>query len=126
MKLTRRDGVETLLAATAVAVALAVTRDWGWPMLGSPRSGIVVLAVVGQTMCTSAGWSRARWSDPFILIVSGLGVVTLALIVTGLIVGTEAFVVALAIALGAMWVVATVHHAMAGGPNLRPAVGSRL
>lgn len=124
MKLTWRDGVETVLGAAAVAVALAVTQGWGWPVLGSPRAGVVALAVLGQGMCSFAGWTRSRWSDPFIVIGSILGVAVLALIVAGLIAGTKAFVLALAVTLGVMWFVATFHHAIQGPASARPALGT--
>lgn len=124
MKLTWRDGVETVVGAAVIAVAFAVTQGWGWPLMGSPRAGIVVLAVLGQGMCTFAGWSGSRWSDPFIVIGSVLGVTVLALIVAGLIAGTKAFVVALAVTLAVMWVVATLHHAIQGPAKTRPAIGT--
>jgi hypothetical protein len=119
MRLTWRDGMTTFLAGLTVVIALAVTQDWGWPLLGSYRWGVGVLAVVGLT--AGCGYRTATWSvgDPFIWMGSALGVVALGLIVAGLIVGTQVLFVALAVDLVALWIVATIHHAV--GPVPVPA-----
>lgn len=113
MRLTWRDGIETMLIAAVVLVTLAVTQAWGWPLLGTPRAGVVAVGVLGIAMCSVAG-SRAASKDPFIVTTTVLAVVTLGLIVAGLIAGTETLLVALAITLVVMWVLTTLRHAIEG------------
>ena len=120
MGLTAKDAWTTLLAALTALVLLAVTQSWGWPLLGSYRLGIAVLAVLG--LAAGCGYAARTWSlrDPFVGAGSALGVAALVLIVGGLIVGTEAWLVALAVDLLALWTVATLHHALASLSGPRP------
>jgi len=37
-RLTWRDGATTVLAGVTLVAVLAVTREWGWPLLGSARA----------------------------------------------------------------------------------------
>jgi hypothetical protein len=114
MQLTRRDGAATILAAFVVAVLLAVTQAWSWPLLGGYRSGVVVLAILGLAMCPVGirATGAAEFKQPLMIIGSVLGVVALGLVMLGLIFATQALFVALAIALLALWLVTTVDHAM--------------
>ena len=52
MKLTYRDAITTALATLVVAITLAVTQGWAWPMLGSPRAGIIAVGILGVAMCS--------------------------------------------------------------------------
>ncbi|SRR6266700_3210467 len=117
MRLTLRDGFATILAGLTVLVALAVTGNWGWPLLGSYRWGVGVLAVIG--LLAGCGYAAASWSfrDPFIVTGSVLGVAALCLIVAGLIAGTQVLFVALALDLIALWAVATIRHVFEGVPQ---------
>src|SRR5438105_6848725 len=118
MRLTWRDGITTILAGFTVVIALAVTQGWGWPLLGSYRWGVGMLAVVG--LAADCGYSAGgTWSfrDPFIVVASVLGVAAFGLIVAGLIAGTEALFIALAVDLVALWIVATVRHLVEAVPN---------
>ena len=130
MKLTWRDGAETALAGLVVVIALAVTDDWGWPLLGSARAGVVALAIVGQTMCVVArtpsvveAWLASPRKDPGIAIAAVLGALALGLVIAGLIVGTDAVLLALAFTLVTLWAVTTSIHAVEG-PSPHPAAGA--
>jgi hypothetical protein len=119
MRLTWRDGVTTLLAGLVAAIALAVTQGWDWPLLGSERTGVAAIGVVGYTMCvfgTRASVTKASdlVGGPSMIAASALGAVALALIVAGLIAGSETIVVALAVAVLGSWLVATARHAVEG------------
>ena len=88
MRLTRRDGVATVMAGLVAAVALAVTRSWDWPMLGSYRAGVAALGVIGWSMCI-VGSSRTTFSfkGPFVVFASALGGLALLLVIVGLVTG---------------------------------------
>lgn len=117
MGLTWRDGAATMLAALVVAVLLALTQGWSWPLLGDYRAGVVALAAIGFVMC-SVGL-RANGVDdfkqPLMIVASVLGVGTLGLIVLGVIFATEAIFIGLGIMLLALWVLTTVDHALPAG-----------
>jgi hypothetical protein len=130
MGLTWRDGAETALAGLVVAIALAVTDEWGWPLLGGARAGVVALAIVGNVMCLVAqtpsvveAWIASPRKDPAIAIASALGALALGLVIAGLIVGTESVLLALAFTLVTLWAVTTVIHAVEG-PSIHPAAGA--
>jgi hypothetical protein len=114
MRLTWRDGVETVLAGLAVAVVFAVTQGWNWPLLGSVGAGVVVLGAIGWTMCILGGSTTSvpSMKDPFTIVMSVLGSGALVLLVVGLITKSEAILVALAVVTVVMWLVSTTAHAL--------------
>jgi hypothetical protein len=128
MRLTWRDGVAALFAVVVGLITLAVTQDWGWPLLGSNRAGIIALALVGVPMCLIGGY--AFWDspafhhphlilkDPFLTAAAALGVVAVTVLVVGLITGTQAPVVALAAVMGLLWILTTTHHAVEQRPGI--------
>jgi hypothetical protein len=122
MRLTLRDGVTTILMGLVAAVVLAVTQSWGWPLLGSYRSGVGVLGVVGITMCSIGGSSleASSFRSPLVRLASVLGGVAAVLIVGGLIAGTETLFLALAGDIGVLWAVATLRHALEGQAGMAP------
>jgi hypothetical protein len=114
MRLTWRDGVATILVACIGAVTFAVTERWDWPLLGSNRAGIGVLATIGWGMCMVGGSrTTSSFKGPAGVLASVLGVVALVLIVLGLITGSETVLLALATDIGVLWLVATTRHATA-------------
>jgi membrane-bound ClpP family serine protease len=121
MRLTWRDGVTTILAGVTVAIAIAVTQGWSWPLLGSVAAGVGVLGVVGWAMCILGGSTKSAPSmkDPFTVVMSVLGSIALILIVVGLITGSEGVFVALAVVTVVMWFVSTTSHALTLKPSLR-------
>jgi hypothetical protein len=121
MRFTSKDVVGTLLAATAVLVALALTNGWGWPLLGDYRAGTIALAVIGFAMCGAASdYTAASWSHPLVVLASILGVAALGLVVAGLVWATAALFVWLAVVIVALWFVSTVRH-LTTSPDYRPA-----
>ncbi|MDH5223938.1 MAG: hypothetical protein OEW66_10490 [Actinomycetota bacterium] len=117
MRVTFRDGVTTILAGVVVAIALAVTEGWGWPMLGSTRAGIIALGLVGIAMCSigtraeDMATGRKLLEHPGMIVGSVLGAVALGVLIVGIFVDTEAMLVALAVVLLLLWFVATTRHA---------------
>jgi hypothetical protein len=119
MQLTWRDGAGTVLAALVVAVLLAVTQAWSWPLLGDYRAGVIALTVLGFLGCSvglrvTEGSAAESFKRPFMVIGSMLGAAALVLVIAGLIWATEALFVALAIVLLALWLVTTIDHATVG------------
>ena len=102
MKVTYRDAITTVLAALVVAVTLAVTEGWAWPMLGSTRAGIVGVGILGVAMCSIGTRSEDMATrdvfvhHPGMIVGSALGTVALVLLIAGLIAGTEALLIVLA------------------------------
>jgi hypothetical protein len=117
MKLTWKDGLTTALGGLIVAMGLAVTRAWGWPMLGSYRTGIIVLAVVGVVACAVGGMGfegaapsfTGRFAALSRLLHVGVGVV----VVVGLVAPSRGAVIALVAIIAVQWAVATLRHAFA-------------
>lgn len=120
MRLTWRDGATSILAVLVALVALAGTQGWGWPLLGSDRSEIAVLGVLGYGMCHAAGTPNAFLSmkGGYRTLMSVLGAAALLIVIVGLIWPSETWVVLLAADLLLLWVVATVRH------GVRPAVST--
>lgn len=121
MKLTWRDGVATVLAVGAVAVALAVTQGWNWTFLGSTKAGVAAVGVIGYMMCRlGMHWitdAKDMVRGPALIAASVLGATALVLIVAGMIVGTEALLVALTVDIVALWFITTWRHAAVGVPE---------
>lgn len=119
MRLTWRDVETTLLAVLVVGVTLALTQGWSLPLLGSYRAGVIALTIIGMAMCAAGGVSTETpsFTQPFVAIVSVVGVAAVGLIILGLTTSTQAPLVALALVLLAMWFVTTVHHALPGTPG---------
>jgi hypothetical protein len=110
MNLTKKDAAATALAFASIAMYLGI-RDGNWPLLGSPRAGIVGLWLVGQAMCATGTWT-AGFRDPFTLVAILLGAIALGTIVVGLFVGSMTVVTVLFIEILALYVVSTIHHLM--------------
>lgn len=128
MYLTWRDAVATAFMALVAVVTVAVAQSWGWPLLGSYRMGVVALFVLAQPICRTGGaqfWTseairhpRVVLGDPFILVTMLLGVAATILVVVGVVLGTRVPFVALAVVMGAMWVLTTVRHMVEAAPRL--------
>jgi len=97
MHLTWRDGVTALFAVVVGVSTLAVTQDWGWPLLGSYRAGIIALALVGVPTCLIGRvcvLGQPRLPPPRLILkdllltaAAALGLVAVAMLVVGLITG---------------------------------------
>lgn len=135
MHLTWRDGVATVLAVLGGAVALAVLNGWDWALLGSYRAGIAVLGVIGLAMCGIGGyrfWNIAAAQpgsiakDGFFGLGTILGLATMVVLVVGLVTGTRAPFVWMVVLMAALWVLATVRHAVEQLTRGAHAIGARV
>ena len=116
MRLTWRDPVSTLVLLAGLSMAVSAWQDWGWPLLGGIRAGIIALAAAGLVSCVVGGTlDRFYFSDPFGLITFVISMTALAIaIVGGLIVGTQEFLLALMLVTVVLWALATLRHAVEG------------
>jgi hypothetical protein len=125
MGLTWRDGVGTLLIAGAVAVTLAVTNAWGWPLLGDARAGVIAVTVLSFASCSLvariAPWTEG--TNAFLVLTVILGIAALGLVIGGLVLNSMPELVYLTVVVVAMWLVTTVHHLVEITPARgRPAI----
>jgi hypothetical protein len=122
MKLTWKDGAATILVGAAAAATLAVTKGWDWPLLGSYRWGVVMLAVVGVITCAVAGGAGegiatkepATFEGPLGALARLLHLAVPAILLIGLIAPSAGVVLAMGADVLALWVVGTIHHAVQG------------
>jgi hypothetical protein len=127
MRLTWRDAVATALGLLGAVVVLAVLQGWGWPLLGSYRAGVMALAAIGVPMCLIGAYPfwdsvafrqpRLILRDPFLTVAAMLGFAAATTLVIGLVTGTELLFVSLAVVMGALWLVATLRHAVEAVPR---------
>ena len=107
MTFTWKDGLATILAAAAVALAWAASQGWqSW--LTTPRIGILVLGLAGVVICAqNAPTPEAPiWTG----LLSTLGVMTLVLAITGLVLGAAWLLYAVASGIVALWLLTTIKH----------------
>lgn len=124
MGLTLRDGVGTLLMAGAVAVTLAVTNGWAWPLLSDARAGVIGVTILSFASCQLVAriGPETRWPNPFLALTSILGIAALGLVIGGLFLNSMQVLVYLTSVVVAMWLVSTIHHLVEIGPAGRPAI----
>jgi hypothetical protein len=124
MGLIWRDGIGALLTAGAVAATLAVTNGWGWPLLGDARAGVIGVLILGFASCQLVAriGPETRWTSPFIVLTTILGIAALGLLIAGLVLNNMTVLVYLTATVVAMWLVTTVHHMVEVGPAGRPAI----
>jgi hypothetical protein len=100
-----------------IAVALAVTRSWGWPLLGSYRAGVAALGVIGWSMCILGGpRTTTSFKGPFVVLASALGGLALVLVIVGSVTGTQGPFILLAVDIEVLWATTTLHHAVSARP----------
>lgn len=128
MRLSWRDATATLFVVGATAVTLSVVNGWDWPMIGDARAGAIGVLVLGFAASVTGGgpqWfvaalrrevsTQGMWLSIF---ASAMGFVTFALLVVDLFVSSIPLLVWTTVALLAIWVVATVHHAIEARPHI--------
>jgi hypothetical protein len=131
MGLTFRDAITSALAAAVVAVTYAVTQELAWPMLATPRAGILVLGALGITMCVAGTRTEDMATGeelkrhPGMIVGAALGGLALVIWIVGMFTGTETALMALAVVLIALWATATIRHALAP-THERPATHGTL
>ncbi len=116
MRLTRKDGLATILVVAGLALALSVMQGWDWPLMNGVRAGIIALGVTGFGACLlGSSLERFYFTDPFGLFAFATAMAVMAIsIVGGLIAGTQEFLLALMLATAMLWVIGTVRHAVEG------------
>lgn len=127
MRLSWRDAAATLLVVAAASVTLSVVNGWDWPLIGDARAGAVAVLLLGFVASVTGGgpqWfvaalrrevsTQGMWLSIF---ASATGLVTFLLLVVNLFVNSITLLVWTAVALVALWVVATIHHAIEARPR---------
>jgi FtsH-binding integral membrane protein len=109
--LTRRDVVGTMVAALTVLIYAANLQDWGY--LGSNRWAAVTMLAIGFIGCPLA----ARLEDENLLsapivLLGVLGAVALVLGIIAIVTAAQWALLALTIVVVALWVGATLRHAL--------------
>lgn len=127
MRLTWRDGVATALGLLGAVVVVAVLQGWDWLLLDTYPAGVVGLAAIGVPMCLIGAypfWDSVAFGHPRLIlrdllrtIAAMLGFAASTALVIGLVIGTELPFVSLAVLMGALWLVATVRHAVEPVPR---------
>jgi hypothetical protein len=124
MRLTWRDGVDSVLAAVVVVAVVGILEGRRWPLLGTARSSALAMFAVGFLMCqvgmrgTPIAHARDLVRDPFMIAATTAGVVALCVAVLGLLAPARWVAVVLGATLLATWALATAHHAL-GEPAAR-------
>ncbi len=115
MRLSWRDGVSALLVGVCGVIFLAVSDGWGWPLLDDYQAGAAALLVVGLAACIVGGSNMTSFDtgDSMVLGASTLGFFALAVGIWGIVSGSETAFAILTIVIAMLWVVATIHHALA-------------
>jgi hypothetical protein len=119
MRLTWKDAIATGLIGLAAGVAWAEVESWGWPLVGSPRAAIIVLGLLGLTVCAVAGagtGAAAKEPPTFHGVLGAVAAVlhgaAAVIIVVGLVAPSTTMVLALAVDVVVLWMVGTAHHAL--------------
>jgi hypothetical protein len=128
MGLSWRDAAASLLVVAAATVTLSVASGWNWPLIGDARAGAVGVLVLGFAASVTGGgpqWfvaalrrevsTQGMWLS---ILASAMGFVTFALLVVNLFVSSIPLLVWATAALVAIWVVATIHHAIEATPHI--------
>ena len=113
MHLTRNDLAATISAIGVTLVTLAVLGEWGWPLLGSVRTGAAAVLLVSMGMCAAGNASAGAPSmrDPYVRFMAGTGVAILLAAVLAMVTASETWLVVETALVLAMWLVSTVRHA---------------
>lgn len=128
MKFSWNDAAATVFVAAAAAVTLSVVNGWDWPLIADARAGAVGVFVLGFAASVTGGgpqWfvaalqrkasTMGMWLS---ILASAAGLVTFALLVVELFVNSIPLLVWATAALVAIWVIATIHHAVETKPHI--------
>lgn len=99
---------------------MTLTGLWGWPLLGSYRTGTLALGILGMGMCAGGAVEGRRRSTLFSTSMALLGSLALVLLIWGVVAGAETVFLALAAVIGVMWLASTIGHALGYGAAPRP------
>ncbi|GAA2216197.1 hypothetical protein GCM10009850_116660 [Nonomuraea monospora] len=115
MRLTWKDALATVAAGVNVAVYVAFTQGADVPIVDSVRGAtgtILLLGLVGGCMLSAAPEEYER-KGSYMAVASALGGIALLAGVVGLIAASELALAVLFYATIALWLMATVRHALA-------------
>jgi hypothetical protein len=122
MRLTWRDGVSALLVGACGLIFLAVSDGWGWPLPGGYRAGAAALLVVGLAACIVGGSNMTSFDtgDAMVLGATTMGFFAFAVGIWGILTGSETAFAILMVTIVMLWIVATIHHSLAGERHHHP------
>ncbi len=123
MGVTWRDALAAVLVALAVLVTIALVAGWGLPLIGDAVAGGIAVLVIGFAACVVGGGptgiaamlkpgARDGTGVSFLGIGSVLALLTTGLLVAVIVLNSITLLVWATIALAALWVVTTAHHAI--------------
>jgi phosphatidylserine synthase len=115
MSLTGKDAGGAVVAALVALVYAANTQ--GWWYLGNDRWAIVTMAGVGFLGCSSGRAFEGKAPKAPVVLLGLLGLAVLVLAVVAIVVGSHALLLALTIALLALWAGSTLRHAATPPPH---------
>lgn len=110
MALTWKDFVTTILAAVVFGLYYAMTKGIAVPLIPGYRAAMIVLFIIGISMCAFSSASNASPGNLFITTASILGAASLILIIYGLITGAKLAFTLIAAAILLLWIIATARH----------------
>ena len=112
MRLTFKDAIATLLVLVGLAFAYSVVAGWGWPLMNGVRAGIIALGVASFIACPVSWRMNAPdfFKSPFFVTGAIVGVFLLGLMITGLVVGTVAYLEWMMAGVVLMVVITLLHH----------------
>jgi hypothetical protein len=117
MFLTRRDLAGTVVAALVVFVYGANVEDWWY--LGSNRWAAATMLAIGSIGCPlGARLVGEDLTSPAIVLLALLGVAALVFAVLAIVSAAQWALLGLAILVVALWVGATLRHALTPPPKL--------
>lgn len=107
-----KDVVTTLLAFVVIGIYIAVSKGVDFPLLTSYRWLIVILGIIGISMCAfgSSGNTISTSKDFLVVVLSILGVFALFFTTYGLITGTRLSYTLLSFIIVLMWLLSTARH----------------
>ena len=122
MRLTWRDGVSALLVGACGLIFLTVSDGWGWPLLGGYRAGAAALLVVGLAACIVGGSNMTSFDtgDAMVLGATTMGFFAFAVGIWGIVTASETAFAILMVTIVMLWIVATIHHSLAGERHHHP------
>jgi len=109
MRLTWKDTINTLLAIGGGAIVYAKFYSYTWAVIGSWRSAVAVLALIGLLMFAFSSFNFANRSILNITEVV-LGSLAIVLAIVGMITTSQFVFYSLATVLGLIWLVDTARH----------------
>ncbi len=123
MRLTWKDAITTLFMAAIVAVYVAFLNGTSLWLISSARgaaAAVFVLGVVGGCALSSAGdlytGTQSRSTRAFVALATLGGIIALVAAVLAMITGATAALAILVVATLALWLIATMRHALPAPP----------